>query len=148
VPAVLVDTNVLVYAHDRGEHAKQAQAIRVLSHLHLTGLGRLSVQCLGEFFSVITRGPARRLPLETAAEQVKRMAQSWPVLGISPMIVIEAVRGVRERHLAYWDAQLWATARLNQVSVIFSEDFSAGTVLDGVRFVDPFAAEFVVERWT
>jgi predicted nucleic acid-binding protein len=147
VPAILVDTNILVYAHDRGEHAKQAQAIKVLKHLYLTGNGRLSVQSLGEFFSIITRGPTPRLSSGVAAEQVERMAQTWPILDITPMIVLEAVRGVRERRLAYWDAQLWATARLNQIPVIFTEDFSPGAGLDGVRFVNPLVAGFVVESW-
>ena len=38
--------------------------------------------------------------------------------------------------------------RLNQTPVIFSEDFSAGgAVLNGIRFVDPFADDFDVEAW-
>jgi len=39
---VLVDTNVLVYAYDRGEAAKQEQAIRLLHALEDTGNGRLT----------------------------------------------------------------------------------------------------------
>jgi len=44
--------------------------------------------------------------------------------------------------MPYWDAQLWATARLNQVEVLLSEDFQDGRVLGGVRFVNPFAPSF------
>ena len=144
---VLVDTNVLVYAHDRGEHTKQTRAIQVLRQLHLTGNGRLSVQSLAEFFSAITRGPKPRLTVERANPQVERLARAWPVLDVTPLIVLEAIRGTRERGLAYWDAQLWATARLNQIPLIFSEDFNPGAVLDGVRFVNPFAPDFEVDRW-
>ena len=39
------------------------------------------------------------------------------------------------------------TARLNQIPIIFSEDFNPGAVLDGVRFVNPFAAGFDLESW-
>jgi predicted nucleic acid-binding protein len=46
---VLVDTNVLVYAHDRGEPAKQEQAIRVMDALEVTGNGRLTAQGCSEF---------------------------------------------------------------------------------------------------
>jgi predicted nucleic acid-binding protein len=63
------------------------------------------------------------------------------------MIVLEAVRGVRKHRLAYWDAQIWATARLNQVPLILSEDFSDGQVLKGVRFVNPFAPGFDLQVW-
>lgn len=47
----------------------------------------------------------------------------------------------------FWDAQIWATARLNQISVVFSEDFNPGWITEGVRFVNPFAADFQIETW-
>ena len=145
--AILIDTNVLVYAHDPSEPAKQARALEVLDHLHLTGTGRLSAQGLGEFFSIAVSTRRPLLSPTNAASQVARLLQAWPVLDITPLVVGEAVRGVRMHRLPYWDAQLWATARLNQTSVIFSEDFSPGTVLDGIRFVNPFADDFDVVTW-
>jgi len=50
--------------------------------------------------------------------------------------------------LAYYDAQIWAAARLNQIPVVFSEDFNSGSTLEGVQFVNPFASDFVLETWT
>ena len=46
-----------------------------------------------------------------------------------------------------YDAQIWAVAKLNQAPVVFSEDFSDGQVIEGVRFVNPFARDFQVEEW-
>jgi len=43
---------------------------------------------------------------------------------------------------SFWDAQIWATARLNQISVVFSEDFSVGASVEGIRFTNPFGPEF------
>ncbi len=63
------------------------------------------------------------------------------------MIVLEAARGVRDHQFSFWDAQIWATARLNQISVVFSEDFNPGWITEGVRFVNPFAADFQIETW-
>jgi len=68
-------------------------------------------------------------------------------LDLTPLIVLEAMRGVREHKLAYWDSQLWATARLNQIPIILSENFSVGATLEGVHFVNPFAPDFVLEGW-
>lgn len=144
---ILVDTNVLVYAHDRGEYAKQGGAIETLQRLQATGRGCLSVQCLAEFFRAVTRGPAPMLPIDQAAQQVERLALAWPVLDVTPQVVLEATRGVQDHQLPYWDAQIWATAHLNQIPVVFSEDFSAGAVLEGVRFVNPFAEGFQIEDW-
>jgi predicted nucleic acid-binding protein len=146
--AILIDTNVLVYAHDRAEPAKQARAIEVLDVLHLAGNGRLSAQCLAEFFRAATRPARPTLTVVEAAQQVERLARVWPVYDITPFVVIEAMRGVHDHQLSYWDAQIWATAHLNQVPVVFSEDFTAGAVLEGVRFVNPFAGDFALAPWS
>jgi predicted nucleic acid-binding protein len=145
--AILIDTNVLVYAHDHEAHAKQVQAIRVLERLYNAGNGRLSAQCLAEFFRVTTRAPKPILTQREAMQQVERLARVWPVYDVTPLVVIEAARGARDHQLPYWDAQIWAAARLNQVPVVFSEDFNPGSVLEGIRFVNPFAGDFSLSAW-
>ena len=147
MPPILIDTNVLVYTFDQDELSKQEQAIRVLKQLELPGSGRLSVQCLAEFVSVSTRRLRPPLTPAEAVVQVERFAQAYTVFDLTPTVVLEAARGVRDHQLSYYDAQLWATARLNQVPVIFSEDFGSRTSLEGVWFVNPFADAFVLEAW-
>lgn len=147
MPPILIDTNVLVYAYDRAEHKRQGQAIDVLDQLQATGKGCLSVQCLAEFFQVTARGRSPILKLDEAATQVELLMRAFPVFNLTQMVVLEAVRGVREHQMHYFDSQIWAVARLNQVPTIFSEDFSNGLILEGVRFVNPFIPEFVIERW-
>ncbi len=139
---ILVDTNVLVYAYDRSEFAKQAIAEQVLNSLHSAGTGFLSVQCLAEFFRVTTKGTEPMLTVEQARQQTAELARSWQVLDLTPLVVLEAVRGVNDHQFAYWDAQIWATARLNQIPWILSEDFTDGAVVEGVRFQNPFLPAF------
>lgn len=145
---VLVDTNVLVYAHDPAEGAKHARAIATLEAVSASGAGRLSVQCLSEFFWTVTRGRRPLLAVRDAAAQVERLALGWVTLDLTAAIVLEATRGVHQHRLAFWDAQLWATARLNQVSLILSEDFTNGRRVEGVRFVNPFAPGFDARQLT
>ncbi len=87
------------------------------------------------------------LRIQDAERQVTDLALAYPVFPLTLPIVLEAARAVRQHQLAYYDAQIWATAKLNQVPTIFSEDFSSGTLLEGVRFVNPFSADFVLEQW-
>ena len=141
-PSVLVDSNVVVYAYDQAAGRKQQQALFVLRQLVRSGHGHLSTQVLGEFFRVATRKLHRPLTAEDAYDQVSLLASTWPVLSVTPLISIEAARGARDHRLPFWDAQLWATARLNQVALVFSEDFADGHLIDGVRFRNPFAAAF------
>ena len=63
------------------------------------------------------------------------------------LIVLEAARGIWDHQLNFWDAQIWAAARLNQIGVIFSEDFSPGAIIEGVRFINPFASDFRLDEW-
>jgi len=69
------------------------------------------------------------------------------ILDTSSLVVLEATRGVRDHQFSYYDAQIWATARLNQIPLIFSEDFNPASI-EGVQFMNPFSPEFVLEEWT
>ena len=147
MPPILIDTNVLLYLYDHHQPAKQERARNVLDQLELSGSGRLSVQCLAEFFSVATRKLSPKLTPAQALQQISLLARLWPVYDLTSMVVLEAGRGVRDHQFSYYDAQIWATARLNQVPIIFSEDFSEGCVIEGVRFVNPFSPGFAIDTW-
>jgi len=147
MPPILVDTNVLVYFYDQNSPERQERAILVLDRLRETGMGRLSSQTLAEFVNAAMRKLDPALTAAEAFEQVSMFAASWPVLDLTPQIVMEAARGVRDYRLAYYDAQIWAAARLNQIPVIFGEDFQDGQILEGIRFANPFAAAFDLEAW-
>jgi len=144
---VLVDSNVLVYAYDRSEPEKQAAAAAVLDRLVVAGAGVLTSQVLAEFFVTVTRKLAAPLEPAEAVDRVRNLVLAWPVIDVTAMIVMEAARGARDHQLHYWDAQLWAAAKLNQIEVVFTEDLPSGTVVEGVRFVDPFASGFDAEDW-
>jgi predicted nucleic acid-binding protein len=136
-----IDTNVLVYAYDRAEPEKQKQALATLDWLSSHKTGVVSTQVLAEFFVTVTRKIAAPLTIEEAAEQLRNHISVWEVLEITPLDVLEAIRGVQEYQFNYWDAQIWAVAMLNQVPVVLSEDFNVGAITEGVRFVNPFAVD-------
>jgi len=145
--AILIDTNILVYSFDLAEPQKKAIARELLAQLQLYQQGHLSIQCVAEFFNVVSRGILPKMTAEDASVQVEFFLHSFPVYPLTSAIVREAVRGVREHQLSYFDAQLWACAKLNQVPFIFSEDFQDGQTLEGIRFVNPFAQTFQLEKW-
>ena len=144
--SILVDTNVLVYAYDRSEPVKQAQAIRVLDFLSSRYQGVISTQVLAEFFVTVTRKIAAPLSIEQAYTSIENYLASWPVLDMTGQVVLEAARGVRDYQFSYYDAQIWAIARLNQIRVIFSEDFNPG-MIEGIQFVNPFDTTYQLEDW-
>ena len=142
IDRLLVDTNVLVYPYDHEHPAKRLRALEVLERVALSGQGVLTAQVVGEFFRVVTTRLRHPLPLEEAERQVRAYLRAWVVMDVTSLVVLEAVRGAREHRMQYWDAQLWATALLNQVPVILTEDFSDGQVIEGIRFLNPFSRRF------
>lgn len=137
----LIDTNVLVYAYDHSDPAKQKTAFTLLDNLVNSGSGLISGQILSEFFVTVTRKIPNPLTFEQAESRVVNFCQIWPVLQITEMIVLEAIRGVRAHRFSYWDALIWSTARLNQIGLVFSEDFTHEQSVEGVRFINPFHAD-------
>jgi predicted nucleic acid-binding protein len=144
---IIVNTNVLLYAYDKSAPVKQPQAVATLDRLVRQGLGVLTSQVLAEFFVNAIRKLEPPLTIEEAYDRVQNYLLSWEVLDLTGAIVLEAVRGTQVYRMSYWDAQIWASARLYQIPVIFSEDFDAGAVIEGVRFVNPFADDFDLDAW-
>lgn len=141
----LVDTNVVVYAYDRSEPDKQRQALEVLDILATNQRGALSVQVLSETFVTLTRKIPAPLRAQEAYQRLQNYHQAWTVLDLTGLVALEAARGVVDHQLNFWDALIWATAKLNQIDLVLSEDFSDGQVVEGVRFQNPFRAEFTAE---
>ena len=144
---ILVDTNILLYAYDPGEPVKQSQAVAVLDRLATLRLGVLTPQVLGEFFVNATHKIEPPLTVKQAYDRIQNYLLSWEVLDLTGPIVLEAARGVRTYKMAYWDAQIWALARMHQIPLIFTEDFNVGAVIEAVRFVNPFGQDFDLDGW-
>jgi predicted nucleic acid-binding protein len=145
--SILVDTNVLVYAYDRAAPDKQRQAIAVVDALARRRLGVVSTQVLSEFFVAVTRKIVQPLTVAEARRRIDVYIQTWTVLDLTGMIVLEAARGVETYQLSFWDAQIWAAARLNQIAHVFSEDFNVGATIEGVQFINPFEGAFRLDDW-
>ncbi len=134
----LVDTNVLVYAYDRSSGAKQVRAREVLGRLADQGVGVLSTQVLAEFFSAVTRKLRNRMTPREGHWHLQDYVRSWRVVGLTSEIILEAARGVVEYQFPFYDAQIWATAKEIRIPRVLSEDFSHGTRIEGVEFLNPF----------
>lgn len=141
----LLDTNVLVYAEDNDTPGKRDIARTLFERLVSEGRAVVSAQVCAEFYSVVARRFSHRVDPEAVAARVRVFAELMPVFDTSLEVVLEALRGVVRYRMSYYDAQIWAAARLNGVGVVLSEDFQHGQEIEGVRFVDPFAPGFDLE---
>lgn len=107
-----------------------------ITHQTSQALSELANVCLGKL--------RPRLSAETVEREVEKLIHAFPVIPLTALVALEALRGVREHRMAYYDAQIWAFARLGQVPIVLSEDFNSGATVEGVRFLDPLREGFEV----
>ncbi len=135
-----VDTNILVYAYDRGAGDKHVQAQSAIEELWENGRGALSTQVLQEFY-VNVRRKARRPISITSARSLVADYLAWDPIINDGTSILEAMDAERRYKISFWDALIVVAAQQAEVGVILSEDFNHGQKFGSVRVVNPFVEE-------
>lgn len=135
----LVDSNVIVYAFDRGEAEMRRIAADLLRRLAAEGTLCLSTQVLAEVYVTITRKAKKPLSPSEAIELIDDLS-TWPVCGSDAALVREAALLSRDAVLSLWDALIVVAAARLGATRIYTEDLNDGQVIAGVEVVNPFRA--------
>jgi len=131
------DTNVLIYAFDSSEPAKQQIAVDRLGEAVRNQSGVISTQVLGEFFHSLVV----RKQLLTAAEAervVNDFASGFEVSDVTLPMVQSAITIHQRFQLRYWDSLIVATANHCACAEIVSEDMNDGQDYNGSIVRNPF----------
>jgi predicted nucleic acid-binding protein len=135
VPEFL-DTNILVYAYDISDPAKQRTAQELLRRA-IAGEIVLSTQVLAEFAATL-------LHKITPAATPEQLMQILDALGPIPLVPTDAdmIRRALEARAAYglhfWDCMIVAAAERAGCERIWSEDLNAGEEYFGAVVANPF----------
>ncbi len=132
--SVFLDTNVVVYAFDDADPAKQSIAIEVLE-----AGDRLvvSTQVLLEAWWVLTRRLAVPLGEDDASKVIDELS-ALPVVSTDPDLVRRAIETGRRFNIAVWDALIIEAARASGCRRVLSEDLNSGQDFEGVVVENPF----------
>jgi predicted nucleic acid-binding protein len=132
--SVFVDTNILVYAHDRDAGDKYLAAKSALASLWDRPLPpSISIQVLQEFYVNLLR---KRVEGGTAREIVLNYLE-WDVVENDRALLLEGMRLRDTLRLSFWDALIVAAARTAGAKELWSEDFNPGQDLEGIVVVNP-----------
>ncbi len=135
---VFLDTNVLVYAFDNDEAAKQERAREILQDAgNADVVYVISTQVLQEFYSVVTRKLSSRLSEEDAERAVWGLAH-LPVVSADTQLVLTAIALSRQHQLSLWDALILRAAEKADCSRLLTEDLQDGLQIGRVRVENPF----------
>ena len=131
-----VDTNILVYAHDRGAGVKHERARSLIESLWNSGGGVLSTQVLQELCVSLRRKTAHPLSIE----QLRRLLQdymSWDVVINTAESILEALVIEHRYNISFWDALIIQAAGSSGATIVYSEDLADGQTYGPLRVVNP-----------
>ena len=130
-----LDTNVLIYSIDVADARRCAVADRIVRRA-AQSTALLTVQSISEFYAAVVR--KRLMDRRLAAEQAEDWLATFPIASASAAAIRAAMFVAGAGRASYWDALLVATAAEAGCTAILTEDMADGSILLGVRIVNPF----------
>jgi predicted nucleic acid-binding protein len=131
-----VDTNILVYAHDRSTGVKRQRAQMLLEKLWDTGNGVLSTQVLQELCINLRRKAGNPLPMDEVRLLIREYS-TWEVVTNTPESVLKALDIEVRYKTSFWDALILQAAEAAGASILYSEDLAAGQRYGSILVVNP-----------
>jgi predicted nucleic acid-binding protein len=132
-----VDTNVLVYAYDRGAGAKREKAMALLEDLWKEGNGLISTQVLQEFYVNVRRKAKQPVSTDEAKSLVADYLAWHPIVNDGTAL-LEAIDLESRFLLSFRDALIVVAAQVGGASILYSEDFNHGQEYGSVQVRNPF----------
>lgn len=134
---IFLDTNIIVYANDNRDAAKQEVALEIIRSQMANGLGVISTQVMQEYAAVALR------KLDQHADVVARqlaLLEGFEVIRIEPLTIRRAVELHHVYQLSFWDSCILSAAESAGCSQLLSEDLNTGQLYSGIRVVNPFTS--------
>ena len=131
-----VDTNILVYAHDRATGAKHERARALIERLWNSGGGVLSTQVLQELCVNLRRKATRPLSVEETRRLIRDYS-SWDIVVNTAESVLQSLTIELRYNISFWDALILQAAGSSGAVVLYSEDLAEGQAYGSVRVVNP-----------
>ena len=132
-----VDTNILVYAHERSAGVKQERARILIEQLWNSGNGVLSTQVLQELCINLRRKAGNPLPMDEVRQLIREYS-TWEVVTNTAESVLGALEIETRYKTSFWDALILHAAEDAGVSILYSEDLATGQRYGAIRVVNPF----------
>jgi predicted nucleic acid-binding protein len=133
---VFVDTNILVYAHNKDAGDKYRIAKEKVKSLWNRPLPpSISIQVLQEFYVNLIRKTVNA----TEARETVLSYLEWDVIDNDRLLLLDGMRMKEKWSLSCWDALILAAAKRAKARELWSEDLNPGRNYEGLVVVNPLA---------
>jgi predicted nucleic acid-binding protein len=133
-----LDTNILIYAHNKDESGKQSIAKQLVHDALLTGRGIISIQVVQEFLNTARRKFKQPMTIEECRRHLQMVLE--PLCQYFPSISSydRALLIVQETGYHFYDALILAAAIESGCRTLLTEDLQHGRKVQGLTIVNPF----------
>lgn len=138
---IFLDTNIIVYAHDRSSVKKNTIAKDIMDYLWQSKKGVISVQVLQEFFITVIKKILKPLSIKDARKILEYLVH-WDLVVNDEYITLKAIDIQEKYELSFWDSLIIQAAIQGKTYLLFSEDLPDGQVIESIKIVNPFKQEW------
>lgn len=126
-----VDSNVWIYLFDQ-DKVKKRTALQLLGQSPT-----ISTQVIAENINVCLK--KLNLSLEDAEKHAKNLIRQCQVALIQPSTINSAIHLAKRYQYSFYDSLILAAALENSCTILYSEDFQNGQVIEGtLKIRNPF----------
>jgi predicted nucleic acid-binding protein len=130
-----LDTNVLVYAIDARDAAKQEIAVGIVERAVKCDCP-LALQVIGEFY--VAAASKLKLQPRDVASRARQLVLGFETFGYSASALRAALDGASDGRFGFWDAVLLASAAEAGCTTILSEDMANAARFGSIVVANPF----------
>ena len=131
IDSIAVDTNILIYLHDKSDKRKRAIAENIL-----VNDPKVSSQVISEYINV-----TRRLLDLSKADiliQCAELLDKCEIIPVSQSILLLAASLSRKYDFQIFDSIIVAAAMESDSSILYSEDMQHGLTINKMTIINPF----------
>lgn len=130
-----LDTNIIVYSFNKNSKGKKAREI--ISNVLKNRTGCIGTQVVQEFLNVAIRKFKKPLTNQDCRIFIKKILS--PLCEVYPdMELFEFGLDIQEKTgYSFYDSMIIAAAKKGRCTVIYSEDFQDGHLVEGIKIINP-----------
>ena len=134
IEKAFIDTNIIIYAHDKKEPIKRKIASSILNTLWESDVKPIiSIQVLQELYVNLSRFLAHK---ET--NEILNIYKYWEIIDNSFPIFERAVSLSQKYKLSFWDSSILSSAIAGGAGIIYTEDLNHGQKIEDITILNPF----------
>ena len=136
---VFIDTNIWIYAFlsEKGDKEKNKIILQFLEAEIKQNLLATSIQCINELHNVLNRkyGVADK----EIAQYINGICEISEVIPLNIDVYWKALDLIKKFKFSFWDSLIASAAVLNDVEIIYSEDFQNNLEIEkNLTILNPF----------